>query len=630
MSRAPNKKPSYPFAGPNTLRGRSSPLGSSAATRGPPMPASAHMQNLNSSSTANLLSPLRTANSSSVSLKSPQSSNSLGASISDKYSLSADPNAWGTEVLPGHAEPDDYLHNPDPRRDLKRDRGGSILTARGIANLGFLVFLGMALITLFAGYPLLSHFLAKAPTKLGGYNIGGINATGQVPEIGGHFALIDPETPHSAYKFKAHADGSEWDLVFSDEFNDPNRTFYAGDDPYWEAVDLHYWQTGDLEWYDPSAVITNDIGSLQISLDKVETHNLTYKGGHLSTWNKFCFTGGYLEVNVSLPGDPRYGGLWPAVWMLGNLGRAGYGASLEGMWPYSYDSCDWGTLPNQTYFSQPAAALTGNDKYHNGTLSFLTGQRLSACTCPGEEHPGPTRSDGSFVGRSAPELDLFEAIVGDFIDDNGNPLHLGQVSQSCQFAPFTLKYAWKNGTNDCTVYNASDTVLNPYTGGVYQMAVSGLSNTTQVGYQLPKMGFSTFGVEYEPGADGYVTWYQDGKPTWTIRPSTVGPDPGANISQRLIPAEPLHIIMNLGISYAFGKPSPLLTFPSIMNIDYVRVYQDPGKSNIGCSPPNFPTEAYINKYIGAYTNPNYTTWQAQATGGSFNQSFPKNRLVDQC
>ena len=32
-------------------------------------------------------------------------------------------------------------------------------------------------------------------------------------------------------------------LVFSDEFNVDGRTFYPGDDPFWEAVDLHYWGT---------------------------------------------------------------------------------------------------------------------------------------------------------------------------------------------------------------------------------------------------------------------------------------------------------------------------------------------------------------------------------------------------
>ena len=51
----------------------------------------------------------------------------------------------------------------------------------------------------------------------------------------------------------------------------------------------------------------------------------------LSSWNKFCFTGGYVEANVSLPGLNNIAGLWPAVWTMGNLGRAGYGATLDGM-----------------------------------------------------------------------------------------------------------------------------------------------------------------------------------------------------------------------------------------------------------------------------------------------------------
>lgn len=44
-------------------------------------------------------------------------------------------------------------------------------------------------------------------------------------------------------------DGSEMELVFSDEFETEGRSFYPGDDPYWEAVDLHNWATNDLEWY---------------------------------------------------------------------------------------------------------------------------------------------------------------------------------------------------------------------------------------------------------------------------------------------------------------------------------------------------------------------------------------------
>jgi hypothetical protein len=45
-------------------------------------------------------------------------------------------------------EPDDHLHNPDPKRDRHYDAGGSIFTARGIANLGCLLILvtGMLLL----------------------------------------------------------------------------------------------------------------------------------------------------------------------------------------------------------------------------------------------------------------------------------------------------------------------------------------------------------------------------------------------------------------------------------------------------------------------------------------------------
>lgn len=35
--------------------------------------------------------------------------------------------------------------------------------------------------------------------------------------------------------------------------------------------------------------------------------------------------------------------VWPAVWTLGNLGRVGYGGTLEGLWPYTYDTCDVGS-----------------------------------------------------------------------------------------------------------------------------------------------------------------------------------------------------------------------------------------------------------------------------------------------
>ena len=148
--------------------------------------------------------------------------------------------------------------------------------------------------------------------------------------MAGNWGLVDLDTPQDAYTQKDYLTGKEWQLVFSDEFNVDGRSFYPGDDPYWEAVDLHYWQTNNMEWYDPSAITTKD-GALRVTLSETPNHNLNWTGGMMSTWNKFCFTGGLVLASVVLPGTNNILGLWPAIWTMGNLGRAGYGASLEGM-----------------------------------------------------------------------------------------------------------------------------------------------------------------------------------------------------------------------------------------------------------------------------------------------------------
>lgn len=53
------------------------------------------------------------------------------------------------------------------------------------------------------------------------------SATGQIPNIG-PFQLIDRDTPESAYTHTSYETGETWDLVFSDEFNTPGRTFWPG------------------------------------------------------------------------------------------------------------------------------------------------------------------------------------------------------------------------------------------------------------------------------------------------------------------------------------------------------------------------------------------------------------------
>ncbi|THH08340.1 hypothetical protein EW145_g2773 [Phellinidium pouzarii] len=537
-------------------------------------------------------------------------------SISDKFSLSPDPSSWGAEIEPSFIEPDDYLHNPDPRRDRKLDAGGSVFTGRGLANLGCLLVLGGGLLTLFAGYPLISHFTKKELSTLGGFNIGGTNASGQLAEIG-NFGLIDKDTPQAAYTRTSYVDGSTLELVFSDEFETEGRSFYPGDDPYWEAVDLHYWGTNNLEWYDPAA-ITTKAGALYITLSKKKTHGLNYQGGMMSSWNKFCFTGGLIETNISLPGTNNIVGLWPAVWAMGNLGRAGYGASLEGTWPYTYDACDVGTVKNQTLNGLPVAATENGDPGNGGVLSYMQGQRLSRCTCPGESHPGPMHSDGTYVGRAAPEIDIFEAQIADGV---------GSVSQSGQWAPFNEAYQWLNTSANLIISDTAITKLNGYLGGVYQQATSCVTETNPKAYELSGGLFSIYGFEYKPGFDSaYVAWISDGKLAWQLNSGGMAADTAVEIAARPVPQEPMYILANLGMSENFGTVDlEHLTFPTSMRIDYIRVYQRSDSKNIGCDPPGYPTAAYINEYIDAYKNPNLTTWK-----DDYKQAVPKNSFLGQC
>lgn len=93
------------------------------------------------------------------------------------------------------------------------------------------------------GFPVLSFVRKKVQGNQGGFNLGGINATGQVPDMPGNWGLIDKDTPKEAYTRKSYMSNEEYVLVFSDEFNLDGRSFFPGDDPYWEAVDLHYWGT---------------------------------------------------------------------------------------------------------------------------------------------------------------------------------------------------------------------------------------------------------------------------------------------------------------------------------------------------------------------------------------------------
>ena len=385
--------------------------------------------------------------------------------------------------------------------------------------------------------------------------------------------LIDPDTPASAMTRTA-VDGSKLNLVFSDEFEKNNRTFYQGDDPFWLAQDLWYGATQDLEWYDPDAITTYN-GALVIQMDEFENHNLQYRSGMLNSWNQNCFKGGALEVSISLPGPAGIPGLWPGAWTMGNLGRPGHMATTEGVWPYTYDRCDVGITPNQ---SDPSG------------ISGLKGQKLASCVCNGEDHPTPG------TGRGAPEIDIIEA--------GADPAKsIGIVTQSYQMAPYDIFY--RPNYDFLEIPNPEFTSLNSYCGSALQQAMSGTTYLNNSWYDSQL--YQKYGFEYTPGNDSEasIAWFVGDDVTYRMTADSIGQN--GNIGQRVVSQEPMAIILNLGISNSwtaidFGG----LKFPTAMYVDYVRWYQKEGEESITCDPPGYETTAYINDHPIAYKNPNMT------------------------
>ncbi|KAI0036076.1 beta-glucan synthesis-associated [Vararia minispora EC-137] len=532
-----------------------------------------------------------------------------------------------TDDRPGE---DDALHDP-----LAPSAKASVLGWRGFFNISALILLVGALLVLFIGYPVMRFVWHPPGNSVVASANTAANANGLLP-VSNPFAmpqLVDAATPASA-KSITGTDGNAYDLVFSDEFETPGRSFYPGDDPYWEAVDLWYGATKDLEWYDPSMITTRG-GALIVTMNNTGSHGLTYTSGMLQSWNKFCFTTGYLEMGIVFPG-PNWEtrGYWPGAWTMGNLGRPGYGGTTDGMWPYTYDSCDVGTFPNQTWANGtgPAAALHSDfsRSTYNFDLSWLPGQRTSACTCSGEDHPGPSNN----VGRGAPEIDILEQEHNKTTGSIG-----GVISQSMQIAPFTHDYLYGNATQDQSiVYNSTISRWNTYRGSAVQQALSQLTTTPEDGFQGFGANPHKYGFEYwsdpKDTSAGYVTWVVDGTPTGRVGASAIGPDPlptGSGVGQRLISVEPMSIIINLGISQSWQTiDTTTMIFPAELRVEYVRLYQRKGQTNLGCDPSSFPTMDYITRHADVYSNPNLTSWTGDPSFGGAGKTRPKNSAYDGC
>jgi beta-glucanase (GH16 family) len=169
---------------------------------------------------------------------------------------------------------------------------------------------------------------------------------------------IDPDTQAQHKYIHSFSDKKKYTLIMSDEFNRDGRSFKDGHDPMWTAIDKSdddQTSSGkkSLQFYNYTMITTKG-GNLVISTNtedtewkgwnpyekKYEKMSRHFKSGMLQGWNKFCYTGGVIDMEVQFPGRSDVGGLWPAAWLMGNLGRATFETSTNLMWPWSYSKCD--------------------------------------------------------------------------------------------------------------------------------------------------------------------------------------------------------------------------------------------------------------------------------------------------
>lgn len=384
-------------------------------------------------------------------------------------------------------------------------------------------------------------------------------------------------------------DDELYNLVMSDEFNTVGRVFDSGIDPKWTALDRPDNSNSAQQYYLPSEVTTvqditsiEKVGALKISAKRRDYGDKAFTSAMLQGWNKFCFTGGIVEIRVKIPYG---GGWWPAIWMFGNLGRVLHEQSISNVWPWSYDVCD-------PVFEQ----------------KMLPKERPRLSTC----HHNPEDKLLSRQGRGAPEINLIEGW--------GNPDGSGEAIQSLKVAPriphwfrpiknteptTSGQYSWYQG-----LIHGQNTEINTATYGPTDGTcvascpdvISFTTHSSDISFNYHVLRF-----EWKTGSDGYLKYMWDDTMTAIIQAQTLSrlyANKKDFAPPRIIPNEPMYFIINIAVSKNFaGGPNAIILDPGELFVDYVRVYQHPDRINVGCSPPDYPTADYIIENKELYGHP---------------------------
>ncbi|OWZ15561.1 putative membrane protein [Phytophthora megakarya] len=449
---------------------------------------------------------------------------------------------------------------------------------------------------------------------------------------------VDVDTPANA-QFHKSSRGQNWTLIMSDEFNKKGRTFEAGEDHLWTAVDKPDGVNAALEIYAINMTSTecdddnncyfyieSDIDEKNITVwnDYItppgyENVSFYYRAAMVQGWNKFCYQGGLAVVRAQLPGsgmNPYQGRGAPEIDIL-----EGGGTEIS-------SSMQIGPgMPDE--FRQ----LHDKEAYYKklrGYKSWYQGMRYGAnnlCASDNDELQTFSAINASLtkgITENACSIDICPASFDVNADlgfmDNGTE-HWGVNTNGTCFPrmnAYTGAYLCDAGNTapKCTESGGSTSAASSF---MYQM--DALSSNW--GIQLAAyLDWVTYTVEWIPGNEGYVRWEVEGHPLYEIPASTVTnpPQDAAQMNpKKIMIEEPMYFIFNVALSSSWGSRPPNAgfsgcygdrkdkktnaicdAFPMKMKIDYIRVYQDTSTMAYGCDPESHPTKQWIEDHIDSY------------------------------
>ena len=425
---------------------------------------------------------------------------------------------------------------------------------------------------------------------------------------------VDPTTPAHARTAQLPGAATELTLVFSEEFNttweanrswSPSATVPGDAGKKWSATYQLNSDTYGETFLHPQMVSASN-GTLHLTARNERFGGAEFLGSQLSSWNRFCFQGGYLEVSFMLPPSARAHprGVWTAIWIMGNLARDVYPASVESIWPFSYDECQ---CPG------PAA-------------EYGLSQKISKC----DFHHSGRYGLNPEQGRGAPELDLLETIIcgrqmTPHLADFGARANDTCLISSLQLAPrlpgslrpilLTLPSEDRPWYADSVTYGERSTINAAFYGmNNYDTigAMTVLDDSAYTGFHTVGLHVhigAACGMRSRPGSIGPYTpaqrelclnqsrlsYYHDGQLVTRVAGRAFRTRGG--LLSRQFPQEPMYILLGLKMSPdRWGEPNPDI-FPLDFQIDYVRLYQelkDGDTPRLSCSPPDHPTARWIS------------------------------------